>query len=307
VAYVDPTGSDNNNCTFAMPCTEVSKALATGRSYVKLAGTTNEQVTLVNRNITFLADPGAKLTDTQNGILLRIDGSSQVAIYDLEITGASGPGNPGISMQLGNTAMLSLNRAKLTGNTGGGISASGGTLTVTQSTISGNTGGGISMTNGTFVIVGNVFFNNGNDTSPVGGVAVGAAQNPANRLEFNSFNRNKTQNGLGTAIQCAAGTFTARNNIMSENGTLTNMEQVGGTCMHAYSIVRPGALPGGPGNAAGDPRFVNTTTGDLHIMAGSPARNAADPSSMLTGPAAFDIDGNPRSAPADIGADELTP
>jgi hypothetical protein len=153
--------------------------------------------------------------------------------------------------------------------------------------------------------VGNVFFANGTSLGNVGGVAVSTSQSSANRLEFNSFNKNQTQNGLGTAIQCVAGTFTARNNAMSENGTLTNMEQVGGTCVHAYSIARPGTVPPGTGNSGMDPMFENTTTGDLHLKAGSPALGAADPASMLTGPAEFDIDGNKRTSPADIGADEV--
>jgi hypothetical protein len=54
-----------------------------------------------------------------------------------------------------------------------------------------------------------------------------------------------------------------------------------------------------------DPMFVNTTTGDLHLRAGSPALGAADPTSNLSGPAERDLDGDVRRAPADIGADEV--
>lgn len=101
------------------------------------------------------------------------------------------------------------------------------------------------------------------------------AESATNRLELNSFNRNKALDTLGTAIHCLVSMFTARNNIMSVNGTLSNMEQVGGNCAHAYSIVRPGMLPPGPGNSSMDPLFVNATTGDLHVSAGSPALGAA--------------------------------
>ena len=92
---------------------------------------------------------------------------------------------------------------------------------------------------------------------------------------------------------------------MSENGTLANMAQVGGTCTHAYSIVRPGMVPIGTGNSGMDPLFQNTTTGDLHLKPGSPALRAADPSANLTGLAARDIDDDVRTSPADIGADEV--
>jgi hypothetical protein len=166
-------------------------------------------------------------------------------------------------------------------------------------------GGGISVLNATFVIVGNMFFANGSSGGTVGGVSLQVAQNAANRLDFNSFNKNVTQDGLGTAIQCVAGTFTARNNIMSGNGTLSNVNQVGGTCAHAYSIARPGTVPSGAGNGSADPLFVDTTTGDLHLQSSSPAKGGADPSSELTGVAAKDLDGDVRTSPADIGGDEL--
>jgi hypothetical protein len=187
-----------------------------------------------------------------------------------------------------------------------GISTTGGTLTVTRSTISGNSGGGISVGNNTiFAIVGNVVFQNGTQAGLVGGISIATSQNAANRLEFNSLNQNQVQGGIGAAIHCVAGTFTARNNIMSENGTQTNLEQVGGTCAHAYSIARPGTVPVGTGNSAMDPLFANTLTGDLHLKPGSPAIGAADPSSGLTGPAELDIDNQKRTSPAEMGADEI--
>lgn len=306
VAYVDPTGTDNTMCTKATPCIKVAKALATMRSFVKFHGITNEPVSINNQNVTFLADAGAKLTDTSNGVLLEIKGTSQVAIHDLEVTGASGPSGVGLSLPTGNAATVMLQRVKLTNNTGAGISAFGGSLTVSQSTIAGNTGGGITIGGGaTFVIVGNVFFSNGNNGSGIGGISITTSQASVNRLDFNSFNKNLTQDGVGPAIQCIAGTFKAKNNILFGNGTLTQLDQIGGTCTHAYSIVSPGALPAGTGNVAADPLFVSTTTGDLHIMASSPARHAADPAADLTGLAAHDLDGDTRVSPADIGADEL--
>src|SRR5262249_17920421 len=94
VAYVDPTGT-GMDWTQMAPCMKVPDALKTGRPFVKFQGVTNEQVTLTSKDVTFLADPGATLKDVSNGILLRIDGMSHVAIYDLTINGASGMNNPG--------------------------------------------------------------------------------------------------------------------------------------------------------------------------------------------------------------------
>jgi len=326
---VDPGGTDNTSCTKATPCTKVAKALATAKPFLKFHGATNEQVS-INQNVTLLADTGAQLSYSSTGVILTVSGTSIVDIYDLAVANGLGGTGVGLSMPFGNTATVSLHRVTLTNNAGGGISASsgsltvtgskianntgvaiaasGGSLTVAQSTISNNAGGGISTT-GQFAIVNNFVFANGSSSSPIGGVSILATQNAANRLDFNSFSKNTTQDGVGAAIQCTAGTFTARNNIMSGNGTLTDMNQTGGTCTHAYSIATPGTLPTGTGNLAVDPQFVNTTTGDLHIPAGSPAIDAADPAAALTGLEAVDIDGDarPQGAHADIGADEHKP
>src|SRR3990167_1130749 len=55
VAYVAPTGTDNAQCTQAMPCTEIAKALMTNRPYLKLSGETTEQVTITGKPVTLLA------------------------------------------------------------------------------------------------------------------------------------------------------------------------------------------------------------------------------------------------------------
>ena len=204
----------------------------------------------------------------------------------------------------GGTPKLTLRRVTIQGNQGIGVYSAGGALSVSQSTFADNDRGGIYVMGGTFKITSNVFFANGGTASLIGGVDIQTGQNAANRLDFNSFNKNQAVDGVGTAVKCIAGTFTARNNILSGNGTLTNMEQVSGTCAHAYSIVRPGSLPTGTGNTASDPLFVNTDTGDLHLQTGSPALGAADPSSDLADVGATDIDDEPRTQPADIGADE---
>lgn len=306
VAYVDPMGT-GVSCTQLAPCKKIADAIQTARPFVKLHGTTNEQVTLNNVNVTFLADPGAMLTDAANGILLKVDGTSRVTIYDLTITGASGMNNPGVSLQPGNASTVALIRTTVSSNAGGGIVASGGTLTVSQSSFLNNSGGGISITNGVFAIVGNVFFNNGGNTSLIGGVSIGTVMNAANRLEFNSVVLNTAQDGTASGIHCLAGTFTAKNNIVSNNRNPTMTMQLDGGCAHGYSIVRPGTVPIGAMNAGDDPMFVNEATGDLHLQSASPARGKADPATDLTGFAARDIDGIARVSPADIGAYQFHP
>jgi hypothetical protein len=311
VAYVQQGGTGTPPCARGAPCGTLQQGVDSSRPYIKISGpgtlADNATTTIDGKAVTILADPGAKLDRTGDGrILLVRSAGANASIYDLEITGQTGPTDEAIQLEPnGGAPTLLLSRVKITGGQGRGISTTGGILMVSQSTISGN-GGGISVMNGTFVIVGNVFYLNGTGGALLGGVVISAPANAPNRLEFNSFNQNATANGVAPAIQCTvAGMFTARNNIMSDNGTLTNMNQTGGNCVHAYSIARPGTVPPGTGNSNMDPLFVNMTTGDLHLRAGSPALGAADPNTVLTGLAERDIDGDVRTAPADIGADEV--
>jgi hypothetical protein len=310
VAYVSPAGTDNEQCTQAAPCTRLTKALATLRPYVKLSGTTSESVTITDgRRVTLLAEPGARLRGSSpTAPILNLQGAgTAVTIVDLTISDAPNDQNGyGVLAPAGlGTVSLSLLRATIANNPAGGIHISNGALKLTRSVIRGNAGGGVTAANTVFDITNTFFFANGNQSSFVGGLSVTAPQNAANRLEHNSFNKNQTTDGYAPAVQCGAGVFTARNNILSGNGTLTQLTQYSGSCQHAYSIVTPGALPGGSGNSAVDPRFVNTATGDLHLSPASPARDAADPSTALTGALGVDFDGQPRTAPADVGADEL--
>jgi hypothetical protein len=227
VAYVDPAGFDNSLCTLAAPCTRVSRALATGRPYVKLVGTIDEQVVVGGGQVvTFVGGPGASLTRASGPgpiVTVQDDGTS-LTVYDLSI----GDARSGFGLWIleGGSPSVTLVRAKLINNPGGAISAEGsGTLTVTQSLISRNTGGGISVTNGTFAIVGNMFNGNGTDSTLMSAGALRVAtMKGGNRLEFNSFYLNEA---------------------------------------------------------------------------------SADPSSNLTGLAARDLDGDMRTSPADIGADEV--
>jgi hypothetical protein len=341
VAYVAPAPTGGGNaCSKLTPCGTLQVAIQTNRPYVKIAAglfKDSQTTTIDSKTVTILADVGAKLDRDGDGPILMIQSSgaagADVQIFDLEITGATGaPGGDGIRLTAnGGIPALRLTRVTIdknqgigvtsaggsltvlqssfSGNDGGAITATNGSLSVSRSTFSTNQGGGISEMNGTFVVVGNVFYNNGANGSSIGGIAITTASNPVNRLEFNSFNLNSTQLGLGPAIQCAAGTFVAKNNIMSDNRTpAAQPDQFTGPCMHAFSIMRPGTVPTVPaGNSGSDPLFLNPAMGDLHIPPASPARHAADPNSDLTGIASHDVDGVARVSPADIGAYEVNP
>ncbi len=332
--YVAPAGS-GAVCTRAQPCGSLMTALglvdATRTTIKMLPGSYTERVTIADKTVTVHA-VGAELTEAVQGEIVHVEGSANVTLIGLRIhdgLGATGDGilciNAGANIPSLNLTdakvdanggkgvnatrcLLSIARSTIGNNTGLGVSSSGGSVNVNASTISKNTGGGITLGDGsTFVIVGNMFFGNGSEpnATTTGGISISTTQSAANRLEFNSFNKNQSQNGIAPAIHCFAGIFTARNNIISGNGTAANTQQVDGSCTHAYSIVTPGTLPAGGTNFASDPKFVDTLTGNLHIQPGSAAIRAAAPDADLGGLSARDLDGDARVAPADIGADEL--
>jgi len=309
----------------ASPCTKLVKALATGRSYVKLHGTTDEAVTIKDRNVTVLADPGATLTRTSNGNILVIDGTSDVKIYDLAINGASGSG-AGVSLLNGGTQSLTLTRVAMSGNngTGGAILATGGTLTVSEGTISGNTGVGISAS-GTLTVsrstisannaggvqmnadnvvtlTNNFVHHNGNDVSSSFG-AFSLRPAPGSKVQFNTIIDNKANMGTASAggVFCDVTGFVAEGNLVFAIRGATTTVQTFGNCTYGNSFVM--------GTAAADntPQFVhpNTPPFDYHLTSSTPT-TIRDAGGVCTG-LDFDGDTRPVGAACDLGADEVRP
>lgn len=312
VAYIAPwpEGTDNPACGMATPCTKVANALATGRRYLKLHGTTDEAVTIKDRDVTMLADPSATLTRTSNGNILIVDGASNVAIYDLAINGASGNGT-GIWLPPGGSQSLTLTRVTMSENngTGGAITASGGTLNLYQSTIADNTGAGagISLTATSFDFENNIIVHNGDSlTSTFGGVLITQLGNGVHKLDFNTIAQNVSKLGspsAGVTCQLIAQRILFGNNIVYGN---SNKQVSGQNCAWTYSNIGPDNVVGTEnGNMNADPMFVDPGNGTFHIMGGSPVIDKADPDATL----AVDIDGDarPQGGRRDIGADEFTP
>jgi hypothetical protein len=333
VAYVKPPalgGTDNPNCTLAMPCTKVASAIQTGRPYVKLAGTNDEGGTLSidSRNVTLLAERDAKLVRTSNGLHVEVRGTSQVEIYDLEISGASGAQGIGISMPAGNTAKLTLQRAKILNNAGDGISATGGTLAVSQSTISGNIGVGISATGGTLAvsqstISGNIhggisirwvdafditncfIVRNGNSTTAVIGGAhltTSSTSGKVSTFAFNTIADNQARESSyqSGGISCDIDEFRVMDNIIARNliNNDPNRHISNATGLCGYSTSRIVTEVSGLNFVSPDhPPY------DYHIQRGSSAIDQATTPSTL----AVDFDGDPRPQgdARDQGADEV--
>jgi hypothetical protein len=264
--------------------------------------------TIDGKSVTILADPGAKLDRTGDGrILLVRSAGTNVSIYDLEITGQTGPADEAIQLEPnGGAPALSLIRVKVTGNQGRGISSSGGSLTVSQSTVSSNTGGGISISGAgvMFDITNSFIVRNGDELNGTfGGLSLGIAAPGNNQLEFNTILDNKAAvNSAG--VVCNVPAFMAPNNIIARNNL-------------AGSTTAPGAQTTISGCTYPSSRIQNDITGlifehpdppgslSYKIMPGSSAIDQATTPSTVN----IDHDGDdrPQGQEKDIGADEYRP
>ena len=303
VAYVAPGGS-GTTCTQAAPCNKLGAALLTDRPYVKMTGTINDQVTLTNKTVTVLADPGAVLTDTTTGILMRVEGASQVSIYDLTIQEALGGTNAGLSLQPGNTSTVRLERVMVSGHAGAGITMSGGTLTVTRSTLTQNQGGGLDMTAlGVVTLTNNVVHHNGNNvTAEFGGLRLRPMA--GSKVEFNTVvdNLANTDTLSIGGVSCTGATFVADGNVIFRNQGGATTEQATGSCTYGTSFKAAGIS-----TTDNTPMFVkpNMQPYDYHLTAASPT-TILNAGGACTG---VDLDGDarPQGGACDLGADELVP
>jgi hypothetical protein len=316
VAYVAAAGT-GTACTKAAPCGTLAGAVAKGKAYVKVAGggaIADTQVTIIDsKAVTILADEGATLDRSNDGgAVIRVQGTADVKIFDLEITGASGGGGNGIDVDANGSPKLALARVKVTGNQGLGISATGGSITVSQSTISGNLGGGISISGvGTaFSIADNFVFYNGRalgaQASNQGGVAI-ASNTAGSKFERNTVAFNES-NGLTFrgGASCNAPLASAGGNLLFRN---SEPDGAGGLKNDATTQANlTGGCPFGnsfsAATDAGNLGFKSPLIApfDFHLTAASPA-TVRDAGGACSG---TDVDGDarPQGAACDLGADE---
>lgn len=307
VAYVAGTGS-GTACTQAMPCNTLAAAVATNKPYIKIAAglvKDNVTTTIDGKNVTILAEHGAKLDRDGDGPILVVQSANaDVKIYDLEITGATGVSGADAVQLTPNGGMpkLALTRVTIDANQGTGVFASGGALTMTQSTVTGNTSGGISITNGSFDITNNFVTRNGDpNNATVGGASLTFAAAGTNRFEFNTVVDNNVKNTSlqAAGVTCDTSGFAAANNIVSRNfvgndPAKTNSNTLG-QCTYPTSAI-------GPTITALKFASADATPYNYHLTSGSSAIDqATTPASVAVD---FDGDARPQGPASDQGADE---
>jgi Right handed beta helix region len=338
VAYVSPQGATNAPCSKAAPCSKVAEALAAtpARSFVLISGTIDEAVVINNRNLTFVGGQDGKLTrmTTGEGPVLTATGTSQLAIYTLTIEGGDGATGTGIEIT-GAGVSLSLIRAVLSANVGGGLKASGGTVEIRESQIVNNAGGGIqatgtnlklqrsslqenngggiNLTGGQFAIENNVITDNG-VSGLFGGVIFSQISTTGNVFQFNTVSRNAGMDNATTGVVCATigAPLNVANNIIynNRNGNAgNNAPQVTtseANCAWQYSLIGP-MFTADATNLNADPMFSDAANGNFHLLPASPARDRANPAAAGAGKVTVDFEGDvrPMGLGPDMGADEI--
>lgn len=313
----------------------ITLAGTTSKNVIKLddAGPFGQSGFTVSADMTIDAR-GATLTRGDNGPVLTVMGGKTLTLLGGTIRGTATKMNTGIlcngtattlivdqtiitaNSQFGidaSSCALTVTRAKIEGNGSTGVRVNDGSITLARTWLDTNNGGGIDIHGSAqFTIAGNIIVNNGAPNGIIGGISV-VTTTSNNRLEFNSLAENKAQDTVTVAagILCTNAGLVARNNIVwNNNSAVANMAgiQVLG-CAYSYSDIGPAPVTGSSNmgnNQNTDPKFKDNTT-DLHLTSMSPLQMLqADPGSSLTDITAKDIDGEPRVAPVNVGADQYT-
>jgi len=221
-------------------------ALDTGRAVLKLQGSFDEAITINNRDVTILADPGTILTRSSTGNILVIDGTSNVRIYE---SGDQWRLGHGAGVASATTGSVTLSRVVMSQNKGGGgaVSADSGTINIYQSKIFNNAIIGIVVFRAQFDIENNFIVANGNASSGDGGVQLNQTDTGTRIFSFNTIAANLASLSAVGGVSCSSFTqdLTLSNNIIFGN-IANGAPQVGGAhCLWTYSDIGPGpaAIP----------------------------------------------------------------
>lgn len=293
IIYVATSGVNTGTCTQAAPCQTFALGLAQvtpTRKIIRAApGTYVGQIVLNNVTVRIVA-PGAIARPASNEMsVVQVSRGADVTIEGLAITGTGGTNDPvGVDCQPG----------------GGAIP----TVRLHGTLITRNAGGGVSISNCQFSLLNNLITVNGTASQPTPGISIdriAAATGPLHDIQFNTI----ASNVAGTPGGVVCGNLTTIPLMFSNNviyGNLGNAAQVSPSgCTWTYSDIGPQTqVQAGTGNIDSDPLFVDPSSSNFHLMPASPAKNVADPASVLP---KRDIDGDvrPQGGRSDMGCDEV--
>lgn len=322
VAYLAEGGS-GTACTRGAPCGNVGAALALNKPVVKHSGSIADALALAGgRQLTWLAEPGARLTGPASGALVTVrDAGTSLAMFDVTLADANdeaaGYGLL-VAVDAGDVA-VALQRVTLRNNRAGAISFSAGALTISASTLIGNPGGGLAIAGSAtrFSVRDSVIAYNGSangnasglEPSTVGGVAI-TANSQGSDLSRNTIVYNQSDGAtFRGGVSCNAPRATASGNLIFHNGEpdgagdvrydLATQRNTASACAFGTSL----ALASDAQNLG----FASPLRPplDFHLTAATPAtvRDAGGPCS------GSDLDGDPRplGGACDLGADEYRP
>ena len=314
VAYVSTTGTATTGCDLGAPCSTLAQAVAAlgARHYIDVApGTyTAAGATEIDVTVTIRAD-GVIFERSGNDQILDVT-AGDVTIIGATVRNAAGGGNAD-GIKCSNGAGLTLHRVTVDNNADRGVDATDCVLTVQRGILSNNRKGGVRLDAGRVVITNSFIFNNGDNTTAVGGLLLAPTQS-GNRVEFSTLRKNTAQTGNPGAMSCSGMQIISRNNIVF-GSVNTDVEVFGAACVHTFSVIGPMNTPTGAEVRTlplADIGFVdaNGTNGAAayHITAASMVRGTAEAGSA-TSDTAVDFDGdarpNPAGGRADLGADEI--
>jgi hypothetical protein len=329
VVYVAPSGSTTSNCTRADPCT-LARAFTVAdanRPAIKLGSGSNsmggtgpigskavtiygpgnvsgdggplDSATLRLRDVVWTGSPGCmnSATNMPKPVLdlKRVDlaasnivvDTCDAIIRDSKIRSTASPGTQ-IPLISTNGEFAGIN---------GATTNRGSTVTIERTVLDGGDPAIDSIRFSTVQISNSIFKNQGTSS---GWIRTGN-NSGTGAVRFSTFYKSV----LKCAVVAGNGFLESSNNIFFNVVSGAPADTATGTyCSHTYDLVIPQAtsLAGSGNKLAVDPRFLNASGGDFHLMANSPAIDAADPASTQ----ATDFDGTarPQGAARDMGAFE---
>jgi hypothetical protein len=324
ISYVETTGSSTSDCTRASPCSTITRAVSLARPYVLIGAgtyTTAAAIALSGQLHLIGSSPMPVVTRSTAGPIITLS-SGQVTLENLQVSGATTNGTlvgEGIACSAsGGAPKLDLLRVVVRDNAFNGLHTTSCLVCVSDRVFTMNGRGqdgsaGMKIENGTGTIdrcvislnntgmdldsglyqVTNSFIYRNDGTASSFGINLYSTE-PGNRVEFNTLIDNGLSavvgNGFNCNLQGVTGSF--QNNIIARNRI-----QTGGTgCTYPGSIIVDADV------TALKFKSPDAAPYDYHITSGSSAIDAATQSTVD-----HDFDGDPRTSPRDVGADEFVP